>query len=672
MASFFRFLSRKLWALYPMGSRVDSPLVAGWWHYYWSQLHIAGLLTWSLASLLTRTGKSLFTSMVVTNFGDPIYRYAPSGPLAKKYAYFAIAYLVGFVLAAIAVLPALTLLVMATEFLLSVYLLFLLLIACFPVIFFLWFALCRYPVFEIIYPRLKNRMLVENAKVYSTLPEGPPRIRAMRLRPGRCEEEIICDLIEGPLSFVEFEALSYVWGVSLRSYTIRVDGKPFYIPYNLYSALKELRNTEHERILWVDAVCINQLDDTEKSTQVQMMRDIYSKASKVVVWLGESAPATGSMFEFVQQFGAAKTEEIDTLWDNHTMQPTWTGMWAEYIRIFKHDWWGRAWVIQEVVVGRHVVIQCGPFQVDWEAVHRLFTYGPFANDCFSNHRPPSFVKYIQGLREEANDAEDSNVTLGDLVVRFRLQSATFGSDKIYALLGLLQSDNPSLITPDYSKPPDEVFLQFTESCLIHMKSLDILSYAPGAQLHDSSWCRDWRLNYDQPFMVTAKRLLDLESSRPFSASGRHPPCFVIDLEYRVLAVTGYEIGVVARTGIVAERNPWQNIDWDHILRSWEFVAGEELGHTETSALRESFNRTVTADCWQIEPTDWRKRLKTQQEHSRDDENIDYRLAVRNACVGRRFFMTEDGRFGLGPWDMKRGDTVAVLLGGKIPYILRQE
>ncbi|EUC41320.1 hypothetical protein COCMIDRAFT_106492 [Bipolaris oryzae ATCC 44560] len=514
-------------------------------------------------------------------------------------------------------------------------------------------------------------MLAKNAQVYSDLPQGPSRIRVLRLSPGRCEEEITCDLIEEPLPLVEFEALSYFWGVTLRPYAIKVNEKPFYIGYNLYSALKELRNTEHERLLWVDAVCINQHDDTEKSNQVQMMRDIFSKASKVVVWLGESAPATGSMFEFVRQFGNAKTEETDTLWGNHTTQSTWMSMQKEYLRIFRHDWWRRAWVVQEVVVGRHVVMQCGAFQVDWEAMHKLFTYGPFANDLFRGYRPPSFAKYIQSLREEANDAEDSGVTLGDLVIRFRLQSATFGSDKIYALLGLLHSDNPSLITPDYSKPPDEVFLQFTESCLVHMKNLDILSYAPGAQLHDASWCRDWRLNYDHPFLFKAKRLLDLESSRPFSASGRHPPSFAINLEHRILTVAGCKIDVVARTGIVPVREPWQKIDWGQILRSWERVADEELGHTETSALRESFNRAVTADCWQIEPTDWRRRIKPPQDDPCDDEDKKYRLAVYNACICRRFFVTKNGMFGLGPWDMKRGDTVSVLLGGKIPFILRR-
>ncbi|KAJ6200611.1 heterokaryon incompatibility protein-domain-containing protein [Bipolaris maydis] len=408
----------------------------------------------------------------------------------------------------------------------------------------------------------------------------------------------MCDLIEGPLSLMEFEAISYSWGVALRPYTIKVNGKPFYIGYNLYSALKKLRNTDHERLLWADAMCINQHNYKEKSNQVQMMQDIFSKASNVVVWLGKSDSATSPTFEFIRQFGAARTEEMDILWENHITGPTWKRMQAEYVRIFEHNWWSRAWVVEEVVVGRHVVMQCGSFQAEWEAIHKLFTYRPFANNEFCN-----------------------------LVIRFRLQLATFGSDNIYALLGLLKSNNPSLIKPDYSKSPDEVFIQFTESCMIHKKNLDILGFASGVELNGASWFRDWRLTYDEPYTFKTKRLLNLEPSRPFSASGPIQPMFQIDRGLRVLAVAGCHI--------------------DTIKKNWN--------HTH---------------CWRVEPVDWRTRIKPQQEHSHDDEGRDYRLTVRNACTNIYFFMTKDGRFGLGPPSLEEGDTIAVLLGGKTPFILR--
>lgn len=125
-----------------------------------------------------------------------------------------------------------------------------------------------------------------------------------------------------------------------------------------------------------------------------------------------------------------------------------------------------------------------------------------------------------------------------------------------------------------------------------------------------------------------------------------------------------------KTGIIPVRNGLHDIDWGLILRKWERVASEELGSTETSTRRGSFNRTITADCWRVKPVDWRTKIKPQQEHSHDDEGRDYRLTVRNACTNIYFFMTKDGRFGLGPPSLEEGDTIAVLLGGKTPFILR--
>ncbi|KAJ5030389.1 heterokaryon incompatibility protein-domain-containing protein [Bipolaris maydis] len=331
-------------------------------------------------------------------------------------------------------------------------------------------------------------------------------------------------------------------------------------------------------------MCINQHNYKEKSNQVQMMQDIFSKASNVVVWLGKSDSATSPTFEFIRQFGAARTEEMDILWENHITGPTWKRMQAEYVRIFEHNWWSRAWVVEEVVVGRHVVMQCGSFQAEWEAIHKLFTYRPFANNEFCDYRPPS-------------------------------------------------------------KSPDEVFIQFTESCMIHKKNLDILGFASGVELNGASWFRDWRLTYDEPYTFKTKRLLNLEPSRPFSASGPIQPMFQIDRGLRVLAVAGCHIDTIKK-------------NWNH-TRS-----------TETSTRRGSFNRTITADCWRVKPVDWRTKIKPQQEHSHDDEGRDYRLTVRNACTNIYFFMTKDGRFGLGPPSLEEGDTIAVLLGGKTPFILR--
>ena len=62
---------------------------------------------------------------------------------------------------------------------------------------------------------------------------------------------------------------------------------PFSITKNLKAALRSLRSPYHEVRFWVDAVCINQGDDTERMHQVELMRDIYGSTRRTFVWLGD-------------------------------------------------------------------------------------------------------------------------------------------------------------------------------------------------------------------------------------------------------------------------------------------------------------------------------------------------------------------------------------------------
>lgn len=82
-----------------------------------------------------------------------------------------------------------------------------------------------------------------------------------------------------------YEALSYYWGSPEKIHTITVGDGQLQITRNLHTALQSLRDYYIERIIWIDAVCINQDDAEEKGCQVQLMAEIYAKASRVVVWL---------------------------------------------------------------------------------------------------------------------------------------------------------------------------------------------------------------------------------------------------------------------------------------------------------------------------------------------------------------------------------------------------
>lgn len=94
---------------------------------------------------------------------------------------------------------------------------------------------------------------------------------------------IKCPLIQAP----KFEALSYVWGDASLVMPILLGDCLITVTMNLWSALCRLRSHDTLRILWIDALCIDQGNSKERNSQVQMMREIYQSADRVIVWLGE-------------------------------------------------------------------------------------------------------------------------------------------------------------------------------------------------------------------------------------------------------------------------------------------------------------------------------------------------------------------------------------------------
>ncbi|KUJ09719.1 HET-domain-containing protein, partial [Mollisia scopiformis] len=84
----------------------------------------------------------------------------------------------------------------------------------------------------------------------------------------------------------KYEALSYAWGRADVVKGVELNGRRVEIRVNLWLALVHLRRTKEERLLWIDAICINQADLEERSEQVQIMAYIYSRAKRVLVWLG--------------------------------------------------------------------------------------------------------------------------------------------------------------------------------------------------------------------------------------------------------------------------------------------------------------------------------------------------------------------------------------------------
>ncbi|PMD21171.1 HET-domain-containing protein, partial [Hyaloscypha hepaticicola] len=123
--------------------------------------------------------------------------------------------------------------------------------------------------------------------LYEPLLTSSRQLRLLILNPCTNPKEAIrCTLVKISLdSPPKYEALSYTWGEPVDDFEIIVNSVTFAVRRNLWEALYHLRGG-NSRALWIDAVCINQNNISERNEQVQMMRRIYERAQRVVIWLG--------------------------------------------------------------------------------------------------------------------------------------------------------------------------------------------------------------------------------------------------------------------------------------------------------------------------------------------------------------------------------------------------
>ncbi|KAH9204192.1 heterokaryon incompatibility protein-domain-containing protein, partial [Leptodontidium sp. 2 PMI_412] len=116
-----------------------------------------------------------------------------------------------------------------------------------------------------------------------------PFIRLLELYPGRGNNPVEASLKEVPLSSeLQYEAVSYCWGDPKDVSTIFCNGQQLPVSRRLEVALRNMRYPNTPRILWADAICINQTHNTEKENQVQLIRTIFSNAQRTLIFLGDT------------------------------------------------------------------------------------------------------------------------------------------------------------------------------------------------------------------------------------------------------------------------------------------------------------------------------------------------------------------------------------------------
>ena len=304
-----------------------------------------------------------------------------------------------------------------------------------------------------------------------------------------------------------YSAVSYVWGSLTNTQTLIVNDEPLSVGVNIWHFLHQLREEEHKGLLWIDAICINQKDVGERSQQVAIMGQIYSRAHDVKVWLGSGDECIIQLLKKVRTIDWPRAKEIDDP-IAHRGEPWLTESFRNLLRLSVLEYWKRLWIVEEFFLAQHIELRYGTENVDAQrlrqalgrvkAFHQMFTADHVFDDfmmhdsevvAISNMQtllanpPIELLPHDTGLEGLAGEIINSPMsaifTARDyyqgwgcewaafnfpaLVARYADSHCLDSRDHVYALLPLAEGSAMSLdIVPDYRRSAVNIFEDMIE------------------------------------------------------------------------------------------------------------------------------------------------------------------------------------------------------------------
>lgn len=519
---------------------------------------------------------------------------------------------------------------------------------------------------------------------------------------------------------LEFEALSYTWGKPDRLFNISIDNEAslFGLTANLAQALPHITKHSITKRLWIDQLCINQADNTEKSIQVGLMSEIYKRSARVLVWLGPVDENSRLCKQWLEAFdkliptlSRKKQVTIGSAEYNPNIRklvlmdtfasPGTSPIWIPAIgRFWSRPWFRRGWVVQEMILAKESLFLTGDIAFTLQDLEDMFT------------APMEKFKEYPDLKADTDDGIISYRILMQLKtdpftstpepLRFlRTMTAVGGEfctkepcDRLYGFLGLIEGLD---FIPDYTSSIRENFTRFATTIARQYGSLDFLSLwsanldarlpdTPPDLLHFPSWvpsftatplCAPWRL------AVGGVRSWGSEVTWNAAAGRRHIHNQTLSASSsKRLRVRGHIIDYISILSCTRFAK-WLHVDTHHLrsltsqlqsdipgLDHWTFI---HLVHfLNTVCANGTTPRETAEQILDLAPS----ALPAPQQHLLLHEN------ALGACLmmarGRKFMRTEAGRLGLAPWmdtrarvGEERGSAIVVLHGCSVPIILER-
>lgn len=336
----------------------------------------------------------------------------------------------------------------------------------------------------------KNRPGEARPYQYRSLEEG--EFRLLLLLPGNPSDEIRIQTEHFyPDKSKDYTALSYTWGD--LSDTKRVYcGKAFVtVTTNLWIALRHFKLPKNSLIMWIDAICINQADLAERSSQVLLMPKIYPNARAVWCWLGEDDGTVKKTFDDLRLWAKAYNEpELRLQLSGHFTSELRTSPENGLQAFLSRQWFTRAWTLQEACQGawqeEPTLLVCSSETIGWHQFYMAFF--TISTTLSSEDGAKVFgegARYVGPMLELHAETRPEMYKLSKLMRLCQYRKASDPRDKIFSLLGLVARFGRNYPLPDYSHSVESVYPMYSRAMIEDDDCLDVLVSAERPKGEDS-------------------------------------------------------------------------------------------------------------------------------------------------------------------------------------------
>ncbi|KAK0627192.1 heterokaryon incompatibility protein-domain-containing protein [Immersiella caudata] len=529
--------------------------------------------------------------------------------------------------------------------------------------------------------------MASSKKMFQYQELRPGEFRLLRVHSKKMST-ISCEMFHAPLANAPpYIAISYTWGDPRVTRLIKVDAVELAVTTSLYGALDALRSPREDVTLWADALCINQQDLEERSSQVKEMARIYANAASVGVWLGPEADGSALAVQLLER--VAKGQKVSRLLQNHHQL-------AALVTLFERPYFARLWVVQEILNATTVNVYCGSSTLPWKVYKD-------ANNVFRQHESFIAHRFIDTSRTTQRSFSDVLAWCGPgsfpdpeglkrgllwVLRTCREKLASDPRDKVFGILGVCPGI-PTELSPDYSRPVREVYVDVVDHLLATTMRMDVVCEAirnPNAATDLPSWVPDW--SHLPPTS-------SLGLSYKFDATPGTEVQYTFSDERCRLTIGALELGTImdhsVPVGVVCRPDDFlMGFTHSRAMLARRGLAGAAAHEALCNALclgqvPHQYKSNWRASCYEAFSLKLQEHLPTIQV---DDELQSYRRTtgvrmtresqdriVQDVCgkrmMGRCVCIIAENVIGMGTWLMSPGDTVVIPLGCYTPVVLRR-